>query len=134
MAVVLVMTDGVRPDAIQQAHTLTFTRLMQEGAYTLSAQSVMPSITLPCHLSIFHSVPPQRHGILSNDFHPMARPLPGLYELIKQANKSSAAYYTWDALRDLCRPLTITRTYYVEQDYQDLTRTDAEVLAAALPH
>lgn len=52
MTTVLFMLDGVRPDAIEQAHTPTLHALMQRGAYSMQAQSVMPSITLPCHTSI----------------------------------------------------------------------------------
>ena len=61
--VILIMIDGTRPDALDTARCPTLRGLMQRGASTMQAHSVMPSITLPCHMSIFHSVPPTRHGI-----------------------------------------------------------------------
>ena len=78
--VVLIMLDGVRPDALVAAHTPRIDAFMAGGAYTLKARSVMPSVTLPCHTSIFHSVPPTRHGILDNTWHSMSRPVTGLIE------------------------------------------------------
>jgi hypothetical protein len=55
-------------------------------------------------MSIFHSVPPVRHGITSNTYIPMARPLPGLIEILGQAGKRTAFFYNWEQLRDLSRP------------------------------
>ena len=57
--VLYISTDGLRPDAIQKANTPNLQAMMKQGAYSLKAQAVMPSVTLPCHMSIFHSVPPQ---------------------------------------------------------------------------
>lgn len=131
MAVILTILDGIRPDAIQQVNTPNLDYIMQNGAYTLSAQSLMPTVTLPCHMSIFHSVPPERHGILSNNYHPMVRPLPGLFEQIKKAGLQSAAYYTWDPLRDLSRPLVIDYTLFVQTNFDDLKNSDRQTAETA---
>ncbi len=101
---ILLMIDGTRPDAIAAAGCPNLEALRVRSAYTLQASSVMPSITLPCHMSIFHSVPPTRHGITSNTYIPMARPLPGLIEVVAQSGKRSAFFYNWEQLRDLSRP------------------------------
>ncbi|MBX3015179.1 MAG: alkaline phosphatase family protein, partial [Caldilineaceae bacterium] len=50
-----VMIDGLRPDALARCDCPTLTGLMERGAFSLQARSVMPSVTLPCHMSIFHS-------------------------------------------------------------------------------
>lgn len=102
--VVLLLIDGTRPDAIAAAGCANLEALRRRSAYTMQATSVMPSITLPCHMSIFHSVPPTRHGITSNTYIPMARPLPGLVEVLNLAGKRSAFFYNWEQLRDLSRP------------------------------
>ena len=52
---IVVMIDGLRPDAIAAAGCAIVPGLCQRGASTLAARSVMPSVTLPCHMSIFHS-------------------------------------------------------------------------------
>jgi len=133
MTVVLVTLDGVRPDALQQCSTPHLDQVMAEGAYTLKAQSVMPSMTLPCHISIFHSVPPERHGILSNEYHPMARPLPGLFEQIHMSGKRSASFLSWDVLRDVARPLNVSFTLHIEMNYSDLVHSDDPLVEAAVP-
>jgi len=127
--VLFVMLDGVRPDAITTANCPTLNSLRARGASTFTARSVMPSITLPCHTSIFHSVPPSRHGITSNDWHPMARPLPGLVDLVGLAAKTSAFFYNWEQLRDLNRPGNLSFTFFRNAAY--LANGDDESAAEA---
>lgn len=110
--VVFVMLDGVRPDALEAAHCPQTRALRERGAATMQARSVMPSVTLPCHMSIFHSVPPARHGITANLYLPMARPLPGLVEVACAAGLRSAFIHNWEPLRDLNRPETLAYAYY----------------------
>ncbi|WP_027877858.1 alkaline phosphatase family protein [Meiothermus cerbereus] len=77
MARLLYITiDGLRPDALEAAHLPTLLTLMQEGASTLCARSVFPSITLPCHMSIFHSLPPERHNVLTQNLQLCALGIP----------------------------------------------------------
>jgi arylsulfatase A-like enzyme len=133
MRVILVMIDGLRPDAIARAHTPTLHHIMAQGAYTLNARSVMPSVTLPCHMSIFHSVPPERHGITSNVYTPMARPLPGLVEAAKDADKRCAFFTNWEELRDLSRPGGLYLSTLINDSY-NLDAGDRMVTDAALPH
>ena len=133
MTVILVTLDGVRPDAIQQAQTPTLDRLIAGGASTMTAQSLMPTVTLPCHMSIFHSVPPERHGIVDNVYHPMARPVTGLFEQIKQASKQSASFYAWEPLRDLGRPGSVSQSFYQAPDFNNLEQSDHPIFEKALP-
>ncbi|MBM4425400.1 MAG: hypothetical protein FJ030_18820 [Chloroflexi bacterium] len=113
-----VMLDGARPDALIAAHCPALTALRARGSSTMNAQSVMPCITLPCHASIFHSVPPSRHGITSNEWHPMARPLPGLVDLAGNAALNTAFYYNWEPLRDLNRPGSLAFSFFRNTAYQ----------------
>ncbi|MCB9151381.1 MAG: alkaline phosphatase family protein [Caldilineaceae bacterium] len=117
--VVFVMLDGVRPDAITPDTTPTLEALCRRGAYTMQARSVMPSVTLPCHTSIFHSVPPSRHGIVTNDWQPMARPLPGLVDVAKEAGLRCGFIHNWEPLRNLNRPESLYFVYYLDNCYSD---------------
>ena len=112
MTVMFTMIDGMRPDAIPAAKTPNLHKLMAEGASTMQARSVMPSVTLPCHMSIFHSVPPTRHGVTSNTWMPMARPVPGLVEQAKGAGLRCAFFYNWEQLRNLSSPGNLVFSYY----------------------
>ncbi len=106
------MLDGVRPDALAAAHVPTLSGLRARGSSTLRATAVMPCITLPNHTTIFHSVPPERHGITSNAWQPMARPVPGLFEVAHAAGKRTAFLYNWEHLRDLARPGSLDAAFF----------------------
>ena len=80
----------------------------------MNARTIFPSVTLPCHMSMFHSVPAERHGITWNRYNPPARPLNGLFEQIKAAGKTSAMFYGWEPLRDISRPYSL-----IAADYQN---------------
>lgn len=115
----LVMIDGLRPDALLSADCVTLKGLIARGSSTLQASSVMPSVTLPCHTSIFHSVPPTRHGVVTNDWQPFARPLPGLFDVAKAAGRRCASIYNWEPLRNLSRPLSLDYAWCRDLSYQE---------------
>lgn len=117
--VVLVMIDGTRPDALAAVECPNLASLQARGAFTLKATSVMPSITLPCHMSIFHSVPPDRHGVTTNDWRPMARPLPGLVDQAHTAGKRCAFFHNWEPLRNLSLPGSLAFSYFRDNVYSD---------------
>src|SRR5258705_3078485 len=80
--VLQILLDGCRPDALQQAKTPNLDRLWQSGSYTWTARTVMPSVTLPSHNSMFRSVPPSKHGVgADNIFRESARAFPSLIDV-----------------------------------------------------
>ena len=111
--VILICVDGMRPDGFLACKNPYISRLMDMAYYTLDGKTVLPPVTLPCHMSLFHSTTPQRHGITTNTYVPMARPINGLFEQLKYAGKKSAMYYGWEPLRDVARPETLTFAEYV---------------------
>src|ERR1051325_10252509 len=112
--VLFVMIGGLRPDAIPPERSPTLTGLMARGAYSLKARSVAPNITLPCHMSIFYSVPAERHGVTTNTWRPMPRPLPGLVERAKAAGRRCAFFYNWEPLRNLNEPGGLAFSFFVD--------------------
>ncbi len=66
--VILISIDGMRPDGLQQCGNPYLDELKKIASYTFNAKTVFPSITLPCHLLMFHSVPPERHGNFNNNY------------------------------------------------------------------
>lgn len=68
--VLIVSFDGLRPDAIAQANMINVMSLMQAGAYTLTAQTIMPSITLPAHSSMLVGTCPAKHIVRWNEYIP----------------------------------------------------------------
>ena len=102
--VVLILVDGMRPDSLSACSNPFVTKLLAHSRYTLTGRTVMPSVTLPCHVSLFHSVPAERHGIMTNVYTPQVRPIRGLCEVLAGAGKRCAMLYNWEPLRDLSRP------------------------------
>ena len=112
--VLLILVDGMRPDGLIATGHPFLKELEAHSHYTYDATAVMPSVTLPCHFSLFHSVEPQRHGILTNTYVPQVRPINGLCEVLKAANKKCAMLYNWEELRDLSRPESICYSRYMK--------------------
>ncbi len=113
--------DGVRPDAIAQTDTPVLDRLVREGAYTWKGRSVMPSVTLPCHTSMFRGVEPARHGINTNQFHPLVRPVPSIFDVASAAGVTTGFCYNWEQLRDLADPGSLNVSFhYVQPNVQQL--------------
>ncbi len=78
--VILILVDGMRPDGMMQCRNPYAQEILQKSTYSLKTQTVMPSVTLPCHMSLFHSVGSERHGILTNTYTPQVRPIDGLFD------------------------------------------------------
>ena len=106
--VILISIDAMRPDGFLACKNPYAEEMLKKAYYTLDGKTVLPSVTLPCHMSLFHSVPPQRHGITTNTYVPMVRPLNGLFEQLHKAGKICAMYYGWGQLRDIATPITVT--------------------------
>jgi len=129
--VILIVIDGLRPDALLQANTPNLDGLMARGAYSLDAQSVMPSITLPAHMSMFHSVTPAVHKIEGNLWMPNGSLGHGIVDLVHAEGKNTAAFYTWEQLRDLWRPGAMNFAYFTNIYSQPVRNTDLEAARAA---
>ena len=128
---ILILIDGLRPDALLQGHTLHIDALIERGACSLQAQTVMPSITLPTHTSLFYSAPPEKHGVVTNTYQPFPQPMTGLLELAHQHKLLTGAIYSWEPLRDLWRPNHVDIGYFINL-YSSATRDfDYEVARAA---
>lgn len=134
MKVLVILIDGMRPDvlaALPEAQALFSAANVQ---YTLSARTVMPSVTLPCHVSLFHSVAPTRHGTTTNTYAPQVRPVPGLCEVLAAAGKSCAFFYNWEPLRDLSRPDSLAASYFFSGGRLGWEASNRMVTDAAIAH
>ena len=129
--VILISIDGMRPDGFLSCGNPFVQELMARSSYTLDAQTVFPSVTLPCHMSMFHSVPPERHGISTNLYTPMVRPLNGLFEQIAMMGGISAMYYGWEPLRDVARPGSLKFSGYINAYTESSSDTSLTDLALA---
>lgn len=92
--VVLVSVDGLRADALERFRPPTLVRLAEEGASTVEARTVVPSLTVPAHLSIFSGVSPASHGVFNDQIRltpEMAR-LEPVFRRVHDDGRASAAF------------------------------------------
>ncbi len=127
---IIILVDGMRPDALEACGHPFYSEILATGAVQLPGRSVMPSVTLPCHISLFHSVPPTRHGTLTNTYAQQVRPVRSLFEVLTAAGKNCAMFYNWEQLRDISLPGNKCFSYYMNlHTYED---TDRKLTDAAL--
>lgn len=67
--VVLVVLDGLRPDAIPRFGLTNISRLAHTGASTMLGRTVSPSVTACAMASLLTGAAPERHGLQSERFH-----------------------------------------------------------------
>ena len=108
--VIVISIDGLRPDAIEKFDAGTLKRLMREGAYSLEAQTIFPSKTLPSHTSMLTGVPPEVHGISWNedqtDEHGVVA-VPTIFEVAKSRGMRTAAFFSKSKFHHLEKPGTL---------------------------
>jgi hypothetical protein len=104
--VVVVSIDGLRPDALARFRTPTLARLVERGSATMEASTILPSKTLPSHVSMLTGVGPDIHGITWNLY--IGRrgvvAVPTVFELARSRGLGVAAFYAKAKLRHLDRP------------------------------
>ena len=133
--VVLILVDGMRPDGMMACGHPEVEYLRANGRTTLEARTVMPSVTLPCHMSMIHSVDPERHGVSTNTFTPMVRPVTGLFEQLRKFEKKNAFFYSWGELKDLYKPSSLADCRFMsgqQHDWAKITDQLADAAAAYL--
>lgn len=140
--VILISLDGLRPDAISRFPTPTLERLMQEGSYTLTASTIVPSKTLPSHTSMLSGEPPEEHGVLWNEAYSApgnSITIPTVFGAARDAGYTTAAFFSKPKLRYLQAPGTLDYSqapgglwgrWSNERTAQDVE----EYLATARPH
>lgn len=121
--VILISIDGMRPDGLENCNSEVVELLKSKGCYTFNAKTVFPSITLPCHMSLFYGVVPMRHGIVSNVFVPQVHQIGGLFEKIKAAGGVSAVFYGWEPMRDVAPAGTCRYATYINGYTEDSVDT-----------
>ena len=126
--VILICVDGMRPDGFLACGNPYIHHMMEKSYYTLDGQTVLPPVTLPAHMSLFHSTTPQRHGITTNTYVPMVRPMNSLFDQLRYAKKVSAMYYGWEPLRDIAKPRALKYAEYINtymEESVDTALTDS---------
>jgi predicted AlkP superfamily pyrophosphatase or phosphodiesterase len=112
--VVIIGVDGLSPDGVRKAKVPNLDRLMKEGAYTLHARGVMPTVSSPNWASMIMGAGPEQHGITSNEWDPKTAGItptavgsggifPTIFGLLRQQRPSAriGCIYDWDGFAKL---------------------------------
>ncbi|MFP4107234.1 MAG: alkaline phosphatase family protein, partial [Phycisphaerae bacterium] len=130
-SVVLLLIDGLRPDALQQADTPHIDRLMSTGSYTLQARSVVPALTLPCMTSICFSAEPAEHGVPTNRTARHDPSAPGIFDWLYAQGLATAMFHNWAPLKRLGHHTSFCQRTYVPNGKKPETDGRLARLAAA---
>ncbi len=129
--VILISIDGMRPDGFLGCKNPYINEIIKKSYHSLTSQTTVPTVTLPCHMSLFHSTDPTRHGITTNIYTPMVRPIDGLFERLAKAGKTCAFYYGWEPLRDVARPGSCMFSEYINAYTEESSDTTLTTRALA---
>jgi len=126
--VLIITVDGLRPDAISLAPMPNLLALMEEGVYSLTAQTIYPSSTLPAHASIVTGMCPDKHGVDWNDFLPNRGYAngPSLFDIAHEAGLRTVMIVGKEKLQQIARPESVDYFEYVND-------RDSVIVEAAVP-
>jgi len=68
--VIVIGVDGMSPIGIERAHTPAMDSLQKMGAYTYTAQAVLPTKSSPNWMSMITGATVEQHGVTSNSWQP----------------------------------------------------------------
>ena len=108
--IIIISVDGLRPDAIEKYQAPNIQRLMREGRYSMTAQTISISKTLPSHTSMLTGVDAETHGITWNsdrtgEFGHVK--VPTVFGLAREAGFSTAAFFSKTKFHHIDVPSTI---------------------------
>lgn len=124
---ILVGFDGWGAYSVGKADMPNLKRLMQEGCYTLSKRSVLPSSSAVNWASMFMGAGPELHGYTEWDSRTPDLPprevarsgtFPTIFRLLRDASPQAeiACYYEWEGIKYLVDTLALSE-YRLAPDY-----------------
>ncbi|MCC7117224.1 MAG: alkaline phosphatase family protein [Anaerolineales bacterium] len=113
--VIILSIDGLRPDAIELAPMPNLLALMQNSAYSLTAQTIYPSSTLPAHASMLGGMCPQKHHVDWNDYLPEKGFALGadLFDLAHAAGLQTILYTGKEKLQQVTEPASLDQFVWI---------------------
>ncbi len=134
--VVIIGVDGMSPNGIQNANTPMLDSMIQNGAATMHARSVLPSSSSPNWASMIMGADTEQHGITSNGWEKHDHELPpvvatknGTFPTIftlfheQQPEAHVGAIYDWDGFGRLFEKEDVD--FDIDGDHEDNTTQEA---------
>ncbi len=129
--VIILSIDGLRPDAIELAPMPNLMELMKNGAYSLTAQTIFPSSTLPSHASMLTGLCPKKHGVDWNDYLPQRGIAQGidLFDIAQEAGLQTGMYVGKEKLQQVTAASSLDTFVWIN----DRDKVVMETLLADFP-
>ncbi len=115
--VIVIGCDGFGSIGFTPSNTPVLHKLMREGAWTLHARGVLPTVSSPNWASMIMGAGPEQHGVTSNDWEtnkfeiaPIATGPGGIFPTIfgvlreQKPNAKIACVHDWDGFARLLEP------------------------------
>jgi predicted AlkP superfamily pyrophosphatase or phosphodiesterase len=128
---VLIVVDGLRPDAITAAPAPHLQALLDGGRATLAARAVEIPETLPGMVTMVTGLPPRRHGVTWNDERGKRLDWPTIFTRVHDAGGDSTLYFGKSKLTLLAAPGTAAVRRGPGPGNSDWSAGDSAALAAA---
>src|SRR5690625_4227003 len=109
--VFVISIDQANPDALQRTETPVMDAMVEEGAHSWNAFTIVPSITLPSHTSMLTGVGIQAHQIDWNNYQPDKGfvEVPTVFSLAKEKGFTTAMYVSKEKFKHLDVPGTVDK-------------------------
>jgi predicted AlkP superfamily pyrophosphatase or phosphodiesterase len=133
--VLIISVDGLRPDAVQLAEAPNLDRLIARGAVCWTAQTILPSATLPGHASMLTGSSPEVHGVRWNTYEPERGyvQVPTLLSVAHDAGLTTAMFVGKVKLEHLAIPGSVDTYAYIPGGDAKLVAGVLESLKAGVP-
>jgi predicted AlkP superfamily pyrophosphatase or phosphodiesterase len=134
--VVIISVDGLRADALAQSDTPVLDSLIAQGAYSASAQTVVPSATLVGHASMLGGMTPENHGIYWNINAPELGKIKGptLFTVAQEAGLTSVMIAGKPRLEHIVLPGSVDKYDYAGYLDQITVAHALEVINTDMPN
>jgi arylsulfatase A-like enzyme len=113
--VIILSIDGLRPEAIELTPMQNLLTLMENSAYSLTAQTIYPSATLPAHSSMLTGLCPQKHGVYWNDYIPQLGIAQGvdLFDIAHAAGLETIMYVGKEKLQQVTDAASVDKFVWI---------------------
>jgi predicted HD phosphohydrolase len=93
--VLVISVDGLAPRAITQSTMPNLCALARAGGACFTARTIVPSITVPAHASMFRGVPAETHRLVDNTPLPPEGDASSFLAAARAAGRSTASVMCW---------------------------------------
>ena len=134
--VFIVSFDGGNPDVMKNSAMPTFFAMAAQGAQTMKAQTIFPSLTLPSHTSMLTGVGPDKHQILWNDWQPKRGlvKVPTVFQVARDYGYTTALFAGKVKFRHLNLPGSMDEFQIPDYEAKTVAQAAADYIVEAKPN